>query len=93
MLTPFTWGQIIARFEYDFDGSIMRVVKFHPWKMSGFNICSGDVDETKTQYYCDELSEISDSLQGLLLSWLVFKNLGSNQSALICGLAKAIGIY
>lgn len=90
--SQFVWGKVIKQFEYDFDGSSMRVVKYHPWKRSGFNIFEGDVDETKIQYYCDELSEILDSLQGLLLSWIVFKNLGYNQSALVCGLAKAIGI-
>lgn len=92
-MKKFNWGRVIAVFDYDFDGSVMEVVKFHPWKRDGCTVLSGSPDDGITQYHCEELHESSDSLQYLLLSWIAYKNLGLNQRALVRGLAKAIGVY
>ena len=92
-MAKFSWGRVIAQFDYDFDGSTMKVVKFHPWKTEGCTVLTGNPDETLTYYHCEELHESSDSLQYMLLSWIAHKNLGLNQRALVHGVAKAMGVY
>lgn len=91
-MAKFPWGRVLTRFVYDFDGDVMEVVKFHPWKTDGCTVLTGNPDETLVRYHCEELHESSDSLQALLLSWMAHKNLGLNQGALVQGIAKALGL-
>jgi len=92
-MSKFSWGRVLDKFDYDFDGDVMEVTKFHPWKSDGCTVLTGNHDEALICYHCEELSESADSLQYLLLSWISHKNLGLNQRALVCGVAKAMGIY
>lgn len=92
-MKKFVWGKVLDRFTYDFDGIVMEVVKFHPWKVDGCTVLSGKADEALTRYHCEELGESSDSIQYLLLSWIAHRNLGLNQRALVSGVAKAMGVY
>lgn len=92
-MAKFTWGIVLERYRYDFDGQIMEVIKFNPWKQDGVRILTGQPDEYSIRYHCDEINESSDSLQYLLLSWIAHKNLGQNQYPLVIGISKALGIY
>jgi hypothetical protein len=40
----FPWGKVMDKFEYDFDGRTMEVVKYHPWKTKGSAILTGEPD-------------------------------------------------
>ena len=89
----FAWGKVIDRFEYDFDGVTMNVVKFHPWETNGCEVLTGIHDESAVYYHCAELSESTDDLMALLISWMARKNLGLNQYALVSGVCRALGIH
>lgn len=89
----FTWGTVIHKFEYDFDGKTMEVTKYHPWKTNQNNVITGIADVTKILYHCEELRQSSSSLQVLIISWIAYINLGLNEGSLVCGIAKALDIY
>lgn len=88
----FTWGKVLDKFVYDFNGEYMEVVKFNPWKVDGCTVLSGAADETKIFYHCEELSQSSPSMQYLVISWIANRRLGLNQQALVHGIAKAMDI-
>lgn len=92
-MTKFTWGEPIQTFEYDFDGEIMTVIKYHPWKTEGCTMLTGQPDKSEILYSCKELSESCDSLQSLVISWIARKNLGHNQHGLVAGVTRALGIF
>jgi hypothetical protein len=87
----FSWGKVIERFDYDFDGVNLNVVKYHPWQREGLNILSVH-DAEKILYHCEELHESHGSIDALLISWMVRKNLGINQYALMTGICRALNI-
>ena len=89
----FAWGKVIERFSYDFDGTTMDVVKFHPWKTKGCQVLTGNHDETVIHYHCSELNESTFDLMGLLIYWIARKKLGTNQYALVDGVCRALGIH
>lgn len=91
-MAKFTWGKVIEKFDYDFDGEMLHVVKFHPWKVEGCTCLTGQPDLSIINYHCQELHESTDSIQYLLISWIANKNLGLNQYALVYGISKALGI-
>lgn len=83
----FPWGKVIDRFEYNFDGTILEVVKYHPKKYDGTEGYS--LDE---MFHCEEISGSFGSIQHLLISWIVYKNLGLNEHSLANGIARALKI-
>lgn len=83
----------MERFEYDFDGKVLEVVKFHPWESDGCIVRTGIPDKTLVHYYCGELNESFESLQYLLIAWIAYKKLSLNQGALVPGVAKAMDVY
>jgi len=91
-MSKFNWGKVIDRFDYDFDGEIMEVVKFHPWKAEGNHLLCGQPDLSEIHYHCAELRESNKSLQYLLIAWIANKNLGLNQHSLVYGISKALSI-
>jgi hypothetical protein len=91
-MASFTWGTVIDVFDYDFDGKVMQVTKYHPWKRSDSSVLIGQPDTEVVEYHCEELHESAASLDYLLLAWLANKNLGSNQHTLVAGLSRALGI-
>ena len=46
MAKSFTWGHVLARFEYDFDGRTMEVTKYHPWRQDGCTLLTGNPNES-----------------------------------------------
>jgi hypothetical protein len=93
-VTKFTWGKIIQRFEYNFDGQVMEVVKFHPWKTheNGHTILSGQPDLDKVEYECPEIHVGSENLFELILHWIARKHLGDNHDSLVTGVCRALCI-
>jgi hypothetical protein len=81
-MKKFSWGKVLHKFEYDFDGQILEIIKYSP---------NYDTPHT-VLYYCEELSESETSIQQLLLSWMIYKNLGPNNQSLISGISRAIGL-
>lgn len=76
----FPWGEVIDRFEYDFDGIKMEVVKFIS-KYDGSIL-----------YCCEEIRESSESLFYLVIAWMAKQQLGSNEGSLVVGICKALEI-
>jgi hypothetical protein len=91
-MAKFTWGAVLDVFDYDFDGEVMKVTKYHPWKRQGCTVLSGQPNTEVVEYHCEELHVSAESLQYLLLEWLAYKNLGLNQHALVAGVSRALGI-
>jgi hypothetical protein len=91
-MSKFTWGKIIDRFDYDFDGTILNVIKYHPWEPYDCRVRIRVCDANKIQYHCEELNEAHESIDSLLVSWMVRKNLGHNQWALVSGICRALDI-
>lgn len=91
-MSTFTWGRIIARFVYDFDGETVEATKFHPWKLKGSSFQAGYPDETQIQFHCEALRASFSSIQELLIAWIVYKNLGHNQWPLIAGTCRALEV-
>ncbi len=92
-MKKFSWGQVIEKFTYDFDGKFMLVTKFHPWKSRGCTILTGDPDLESIQFHCSELHESSNELMALVISWIAFRNNGLNQQSLVNGVCRALEIY
>ena len=88
-MSKFTWGRVIDRFEYDFDGLKMEVTKYHPRKSDGITVTK-EIDESLTYYHSEELRQSTDNLFALILAFIAYKNLGLNQHALVAGIAKAL---
>lgn len=91
-MANFTWGQVLDKFEYDFDGEVMQVTKYHPWKREDCTVLTGQPNLEVVEYHCEELHESATSLQYLLLAWMAYKNLGLNQHALVAGVSRALGV-
>lgn len=92
-MDKFSWGEVIDVFDYDLDGKKIEIIKFHPWQRSdNGKVLVGQPDLNVVQFDCDELSEHSNSIEYLLLSWIARKNLGLNQHNLVAGVARALGV-
>jgi len=89
-MDKFAWGKVLARFQYDFDGDVLDVVKFNPWRTRGITVLVGDADDRSVRYHCQELYASFLSLQELVIAWIAYKNLGLNQHALVAGISKAL---
>jgi hypothetical protein len=87
-MTKFPWGRVIERFDYDFDGEKVEVVKYFPKKANHLNMGFEDAP----QYHIEDLHESSNSLQYILISWIARKNLGLNQHALVAGVCRALDV-
>lgn len=88
----FNWGKVIETFDFDFDGVMLEVVKFHPWKQKSALVLSGDPNEGVVEYHCEELHASFRSFDALLISWITNRRLGLNQHALAAGICKALDI-
>lgn len=89
-MKKFPWGEVIDRFDYDFDGMQMSVVKFHPWVRHGSTILTGNPCLDIVSYHCEELHESSDNLLKLVIAWIAFKKLGLNEGSLVAGISRAL---
>ena len=91
-MSKFTWGKVIDRFTYDFDGEIMDVVKYHPWKTRGCEVCVGRPNMEEINFHNEELHASFLTIHGLLITWIAYKRLGLNQHALAYGICRALDI-
>ena len=91
MKEKFSWGRVIQRFTYDFDGTTVEVVKYHPWVSDGCFVQAGAPDMKVTEYHCEELHESFFSIDAFLIAWVANKNLGPNQHTLAAGICRALG--
>jgi hypothetical protein len=93
-IRPFTWGQVIDIFDYDFDGKKFKVVKYHPWKERKGSSTLGNTpdfpDLDVIYFHNDELHQSEPNLDSLLLAWIARKNMGLNQHTLVAGIARAL---
>lgn len=91
MAEKFPWGRVIKRFQYDFDGKAVEVVKFYPTKFKNGIGVRGEYTETP-KYHIEELSESANSLDYILVAWIARQRLGLNQHALVAGICRALEI-
>jgi hypothetical protein len=91
MSEKFVWGQVIERFDYNFDGITMSVTKYHPHKSDG-PVVTRAIDESTVFYHCQELRESTLTLFELVISFIANKQLGLNQRALVAGISKALDL-
>lgn len=91
-MKKFAWGKVIDNFEYDFDGQVLTITKYHPWKRDGCTVLTGVENTEEIKYHCEELRESSNSLLHLVIAWIAFKNLGLNQHQLVYGICRALEI-
>lgn len=93
-MTRFPWGKLIATFKYDFDGQSLEVIKYHPHKYeNGHPVMDGSfhvLDKTKIMYSVENMSQSFDTMDQVLIAWIINKNLGQNQYALVAGIVRAI---
>lgn len=92
MNKQFSWGRVIETFHYNFDGQVMVVTKYHPWKQSLSGKSIRGEASTHIEYHCEELRMASDNIQHLIIAWIAQKNIGLNQQALVHGVCRALGI-
>ena len=98
MYAKFPWGKVLDRMSYDFDGQKFEVTKFYGHKfdekghsvMDPVRLNSQLIDESVVLYHCDEISQSAESLFGLLIAWITYKQLGLNNGALVAGIARAL---
>lgn len=91
-MKKFPWGKVLGRFDYDFDGAILEIVKYHPWISVGCTVKSGVANESETWYHIDTMHASFSSMDEALVNWITFKNLGMNNSALAGGICRALCI-
>ena len=92
MREKFTWGKVIARFSYDFDGKEMELTKFHPWKVVDRRVMTGDPDPEVIEFHCEEMHESFHSVEAAVIAWIARQSLGTNQHMLVAGLCRALEI-
>ena len=81
-MNKFPWGTVIDRFQYDFDGDAIEVVKYYP-----FGLHTEDI-----MFHIEELHASYNSVQGAIVAYFAYKNLGLNQHALVSGVCRALEI-
>ena len=89
----FSWGTVVNRFDYDFDGKKMEVIKYHPWKSEGCYVRTGDPNMEQVLYHCEALHESCENLFNLVIAFIAKDSLGLNQQALVAGVAKSLECY
>lgn len=89
-MSKFVWGKEIERFEYDFDGDKVEVVKYYPREYKNCSPTGSFLDTPA--YHIEELRESSNSLQHMLIAYIAYKNLGLNNGALVSGICRALEI-
>lgn len=93
MIKKFVWGKVLDRFDFDFDGEKLEVVKFHPWQTEGATVRSGIPDESVVHFHCEQIRESFLAMDALLIAWIAHRRLGLNQGALTAGICRALAIY
>lgn len=88
-MNRFAWGKVIDYISLDFDGQVMEIVKYHPYKEFGR---SKEIDESRTEYHCEELHASATTMFGIVLQYIVEKQLGHNQHQLVAGLFRMLEI-
>ena len=89
-MKKFSWGEVLQNFEYDFDGVICNVVKYHPWESNGCTIFTGTPNKDEINFHCEELHASFENIEILLIAWMAYKKLGLNQHHLVSGIARAL---
>ncbi|UCV00264.1 hypothetical protein [Acidovorax radicis] len=88
-MSKFPWGKVLERFEYDFDGQQVEVVKYLATKFVNGSAVRGEWEDVPS-YHIEELSESARSLDYILIAWIARKRIGLNQHALISGICRAL---
>ncbi len=89
-MRSFMWGKVIERFEYDFDGEVLEVVKYHPWNKSGSTLLRNDPNLNVVEYHCEAIRQSFNTLDGLLIAWIANRRIGGNQHYLVQGVCRAL---
>ena len=89
----FSWGKVLQNFEYDFDGVICTVVKYHPWECNGAFVRPGSPNKEKINFHCEEIHASFESIEMLLIAWIANKKLGRNQDALVVGISRSLCLF
>jgi hypothetical protein len=90
-MNKFNWGAVIEKFDLNFDGEALEIIKYHPRLVVG-NTVTQAINETEINYHVEELHASYGSMFAAVIAWITFKQLGLNQYALVSGLCKALEI-
>ena len=85
----YTWGRVIHKFDFEIDGHELEIIKYHPLLFKG-SISTKEIDLSTVMYGCDEISQSADSMMQILVAWMVYKQLGMNQGALVQGISRML---
>ncbi len=91
-MNEFPWGKIIEKFDYNFEGKKVQIIKYYPWITNKHLVKKRSVDFEHVLYHCPLIHESFSSLYAALIGWIVYDNLGLNQYALTLGICKAMNI-
>jgi len=90
-MKKFSWGKVLDCFEYDFDGDMLSVTKYHPFKYENNCAINGQFSD-EINYHVEEMHESFNSMHSMLIAWVTYKNLGYNNGALAAGKCRALEI-
>jgi hypothetical protein len=86
----FSWGKVIEVFDYNFDGDVVYITKYHPWKEDSRGQLTKEWDTKQIMYNCEGISAHSSSMQVILLGWIAYNRSGLCEPSLVCGIARAL---
>lgn len=86
----FPLGRVMEKFNFVIDGYELEIIEYHPWVREWSMIRTGAPNLDLVKYHCEEIGESADSMMVLIIAWITNKQLGWNQDALVCGIARML---
>jgi hypothetical protein len=90
-MAKFSWGKVIERFVYDFDGKEVEVIKYYPDKFIDGHHAKGEY-ESRPAFHIDSLNASAYTLDEIIITWIAKERLGLNQHTLVSGICRALCI-
>ena len=88
----FPWGKVIERFNLDFDGERMEVVKYRAWTTDGMVVEIGLPILGEISYSVPLMHTSFGSMDAAVIGWITYRHLGLHQDALASGICRALGV-
>jgi hypothetical protein len=88
-MSKFPWGKVIDYITLDFDGVKCEITKYHPYK----DFCrSKEIDTSKVEYHSEEMHQSTNTIYGMVIAFITYKQLGLNHHSLAGGICRALQI-
>lgn len=91
-MAAFPWGKSIDLVALDFDGPVIQIEKYHPWKRDVSGQPIREANTAVVLYHVEELRESFETVEQAVIAWIAYRNLGHNQHALVAGVWRALGV-